>query len=77
MLMLIFKLQYEVGVLVIFIFMFYVRMTKWAKGETLMLIQQIRNSNVWSTKSKNTRMLMFAVTFFKKLAIFSIGKHGN
>lgn len=50
--MLIFKLQYEMAVLVIFVFMFYVRMTEWAKEETLILIQQIRNSNVWSTKSK-------------------------
>jgi hypothetical protein len=42
----VFKLQYEVGVLVIFVYMFYVRMTEWAKEETLMLIEQIRNSNV-------------------------------
>lgn len=50
--MLIFKLQYEMGDLVIFIFMFYVRMTERAKEETLMLIQQIRKSNVWSTNLK-------------------------
>jgi len=52
MLILIFKLQYEMGDLVIFIFMFYVRMTEWAKEETLMLIEQIRKSNVWSSNLK-------------------------
>jgi hypothetical protein len=33
--------------------MFYVRMTQWAREETPMLIEQIRNSNVWSIKSKD------------------------
>jgi hypothetical protein len=27
-------------------------MAEWAKEETLMLIEQTRNSNVWSTNSK-------------------------
>jgi len=75
--MLIFKLQYEMNVLVIFVFMFYVRMTEWAKEETPMLIEQIRNSNVWRTKSKEYKDANVCSDFFKKLAIFSIGKHGS
>lgn len=35
-----FQLQYEMGILVIFVFMFYVGMTQWAREETLMLIEK-------------------------------------
>jgi hypothetical protein len=64
MLILIFKLQYEMGVLVIFVFMFYVRMTEWAKVETLMLIEQIRNSNVWSIILKEYKVANFCSDIF-------------
>jgi len=48
-------------------------MTEWAHEETLMLIQQIRNSNVWHTKLKEYKDAnVCSDIFLRNLPLFQL-----